>query len=130
MHKKTANIHTKLQFVLESKVAFSGLKKGFVVFLEFYTYFSVFVVFRTINFAGAQAPAPTVCVAVIIDPCKPKCPRACETNLFVFGLASHQHLEHVAHRVPSHWRDSLPCDLARVALQLVHSGSCWGHKGT
>lgn len=53
--------------------------------------------------------------------------RVCEreTNLFVFWLASHQHLEHVAHRVSPHWWDGLPCDLAHVPLQLVHSGSWW-----
>lgn len=49
----------------------------------------------------------------------------CETNLFVFGLTSHQHLQHVAHRISSHWWDGLPCDLTHVSLQLVHSGSCW-----
>lgn len=50
-----------------------------------------------------------------------------ETNLLVFRLTSHQHLEHVAHRIASHWWDSLPCDLTRVSLQLLNSRS-WMNK--
>lgn len=50
--------------------------------------------------------------------------RLCRTNLFVIRIAAHQHLEHVAHRVSSHWWDGLPCDLTRVALLLMNSGSC------